>query len=167
MDSDAGEGFLPEAALGAEAPGVVAPESPLHEAAAQSNQPLMPQGEPPMSAMAVIEAAAAAAQGRVEPVPPAMAVQPYEMTEADIDRVAQRVLALLPAPEPVPAAAPALPAEPSPELTPEQTDAIARRVLELARPLIEQIAWEVIPDMGEMLIRARIRELEAVAEQEN
>jgi len=126
----------------------------------------MPQGEPPMSAMAVIEAAAAAARGRVEPVPPALAVQPYEMTEADIDRVAQRVLALLPAPEPVPAAAPA-PAEPSPELTPEQTDAIARRVLELARPLIEQIAWEVIPDMGEMLIRARIRELEAVAEQEN
>jgi len=117
--------------------------------------------------MAVIEAAAAAAQGRVEPVAPAMAVQPYELTEADIDRVAQRVLALLPAPEPVPAAAPAPQAEPSPELTPEQTDAIARRVLELARPLIEQIAWEVIPDMGEMLIRARMRELEAVAEQEN
>lgn len=166
-ESDAGEGFLPGAALGTEAPGVVAPEPRLHEAAAQSNQPLMPLGEPPMSAMAVIEAAAAAAQGRVEPVPPALAVQPYEMTEDDIDRVAQRVLALLPAPEPVPAAAPAMPAEPSPELTPEQTDAIARRVLELARPLIEQIAWEVIPDMGEMLIRARIRELEAVAEQEN
>ena len=164
--SDAGASFLSEAALGAEAPGVAAPESPLHEEAAQAYEPPMRQVEPPMSAMAVIEAAAAAAQGRVEPAVPATIVQPYEMTEADIDRVAQRVLALLPAPEPTPAA-PAAAAQPTPELTPEQTDAIARRVLELARPLIEQIAWEVIPDMGEMLIRARIRELEAVAEQEN
>lgn len=165
--SDASRGFLSDAAFAAEAPGVAAAEPPLHEAAAHAYELPRHQVEPPMSAMAVIEAAAAAAQGRVEPVVPATIVQPYEMTEADIDRVAQRVLALLPAPEPVPAAAPAMPAEPSHELTPEQTDEIARRVLELARPLIEQIAWEVIPDMGEMLIRARIRELEAVAEQEN
>ena len=165
--SDAGKGFLPGAALGAEEPGVVAPKPPLHEATAQAYQPPKPQGEAPVSAMAVIEAAATAAQGRVEPVAPATIVQRYEMTEADIDRVAERVLALLPVPEPTPAAAPATPAGLTPELTPEQTDEIARRVLELARPLIEQIAWEVIPDMGEMLIRARIRELEAVAEQEN
>jgi CheY-like chemotaxis protein len=164
---DAGEGFLPDVGPGGEEASAVASEPPFREAVAEADQPPMPRAELPVSAMAVIEAAAAAAQGRVEPAVPATIVQPYEMTEADIGRVAERVLALLPAPEPTPAAAPATPAAPTAELSAEQIDAIARRVLELARPLIEQIAWEVIPDMGEMLIRARIRELEAVAEQEN
>ncbi len=138
---------------------------------AEADQPSMAAPAAPTSAMAVIEAAAAAAQGRVQPAAPPTIVPRYEITDDDIERIADRVLAMLPVPEPTPAAEPPAPAEPTPELplelTPEQTDAIARRVLELARPLMEQIAWEVIPDMGEMLIRARIRELEAVAEQEN
>lgn len=52
------------------------------------------------------------------------------------------------------------------ELTDEDIDRIARRVLELAQPMLERIAWEVIPDMAEMLVHRRIQELEAAAEQE-
>jgi len=40
-------------------------------------------------------------------------------------------------------------------------------VLELATPLLEQVAWEVLPDVAETLVRARIAELEAAAETEN
>ncbi len=51
-------------------------------------------------------------------------------------------------------------------LSDDEIDRIAHKVLELAMPVIERIAWEVIPDMAEMLVRKRIRELEEVAEQE-
>jgi CheY-like chemotaxis protein len=43
---------------------------------------------------------------------------------------------------------------------------VAQKVLELAAPLLERIAWEVIPDMAEMIVRKRIRELESTAEDE-
>ena len=49
------------------------------------------------------------------------------------------------------------------ELSEEQIERIARRVVELAAPQIERIAWEVIPDMAEMIVRQRIQELEAAA----
>jgi hypothetical protein len=65
-----------------------------------------------------------------------------------------------PAPAAAPAAAPDL-------LTDEQVDRIAKRVVELAAPQLERIAWEVIPDMAEMLVRKRIQELETAAEEEN
>lgn len=51
-------------------------------------------------------------------------------------------------------------------LSDDEIDRIAHKVLELATPLIERIAWEVLPDMAEMLVRRRIRELEEAAEQE-
>jgi len=41
---------------------------------------------------------------------------------------------------------------------------IAQRVVELASDTIEKIAWEVIPDMAEVVVRRRIRELEAAVE---
>ncbi|MFZ5788821.1 MAG: hypothetical protein ACOY3Y_20470, partial [Acidobacteriota bacterium] len=75
--------------------------------------------------------------------------------------IVQRVLARLPVPE-APAPTPASPTE----LSDEQVRVIATKVLELAQPLIEQIAWEVVPDMAEMIVRARIRELEAIAEED-
>ena len=53
------------------------------------------------------------------------------------------------------------------DLSQDEVDRIARRVLELAEPLIERIAWEVIPDMAEMMVRQRIRELEEAAEEES
>lgn len=74
-----------------------------------------------------------------------------------VERVVGEVLGRLPA---LPSSAPA-----SPELTEENLEDLAHRVLELAKPMLERIAWEVIPDMAEMLVRQRIAELEAAAEE--
>ncbi len=49
-------------------------------------------------------------------------------------------------------------------LADEDIERIARRVLELSRGTLEQIAWEVIPDMAEVVVRERVRQLEAEAE---
>jgi hypothetical protein len=38
--------------------------------------------------------------------------------------------------------------------------------LELSTDRIEHIAWDVIPDMAEVVVRERMRELEAEAERE-
>ncbi len=64
--------------------------------------------------------------------------------------------------------------QPPGQTTPEETaefalsdddvDRIARRLLELASDRIEHIAWDVIPDMAEVVVRERVRELEANAE---
>ena len=52
----------------------------------------------------------------------------------------------------------------SAQLTDEDIDRIARRVVELASDRLDQIAWEVVPDMAEIVVRQRIRELEAESE---
>jgi hypothetical protein len=80
--------------------------------------------------------------------------------EADLDGLVERVVGevLRRLPQPGPAAA-------SAGLGEEELERLARRVLELATPLFERIAWEVIPDMAEMLVRQRIAELEAAAEE--
>jgi CheY-like chemotaxis protein len=49
-------------------------------------------------------------------------------------------------------------------LSDEEVDRIARRLLELAADRIEHIAWDVIPDMAEVLVRERMREIEAEAD---
>jgi len=51
-------------------------------------------------------------------------------------------------------------------LSDDDVDRIARRLLELAGDRIEHIAWDVIPDMAEVMVRERMRELEAEAERE-
>ncbi len=50
-------------------------------------------------------------------------------------------------------------------LSEDDVDRIARRVVELLgdRP-IREVAWEVVPDLAEVLLKARIRELEASVE---
>jgi len=64
------------------------------------------------------------------------------------------------------------PAQKAPEdvsgigLSDEDVDRIARRLLELSTDRIEHIAWDVIPDMAEVVVRERMRELEAEAERE-
>jgi len=61
----------------------------------------------------------------------------------------------------VEAPAAALPARSS-ELTDEQVDRIARRVVELmSDQVVRNIAWEVIPDLAEMVVKERIRQLES------
>jgi CheY-like chemotaxis protein len=52
-------------------------------------------------------------------------------------------------------------------LSDEDVDRIAQRVVELAFDRIEQVAWEVIPDVAEVAVRERIRQLESEYETEN
>jgi hypothetical protein len=48
------------------------------------------------------------------------------------------------------------------ELSDEQVERIARRVVELlGERIVREVAWEVIPDMVEVVVKERIRELEA------
>ncbi|HUP21960.1 MAG TPA: hypothetical protein VNB06_03360 [Thermoanaerobaculia bacterium] len=48
------------------------------------------------------------------------------------------------------------------ELSDEQVESIARRVVELlGERIVRDVAWEVIPDMVEVVVKERIRELEA------
>jgi len=74
-------------------------------------------------------------------------------------------------PEPLMSAAPATAAAseaaaeaPTGDLTDEQVDRIARRVVQLmSDQVVKNIAWEVIPDLAEIVVKERIRELEAEA----
>ena len=50
-------------------------------------------------------------------------------------------------------------------LSENDVDRIAKRVLELAGDRIDHIAWDVIPDMAEIVVRERLREIEAAAEE--
>jgi hypothetical protein len=59
--------------------------------------------------------------------------------------------------------APAIPIRTS-DLTDDQVDRIARRVVELmSDQVVRNIAWEVIPDLAEMVVKERIRQLESEA----
>ena len=50
------------------------------------------------------------------------------------------------------------------ELSDDQIDRIARRVIELmSDQVVRNIAWEVIPDLAEMVVKERIRQLESEA----
>jgi CheY-like chemotaxis protein len=61
---------------------------------------------------------------------------------------------------PAPAAAPAM-APANGGLSAEDVERIARRVVELIGDgLVREVAWEVIPDMAELVIKDRVRELE-------
>jgi len=65
-------------------------------------------------------------------------------------------------PEPKPAEAPAAAAAVPGELTDEQIDRIARRVVQLmSEQVVRNIAWEVIPDLAETVVKERIRQLES------
>jgi CheY-like chemotaxis protein len=83
------------------------------------------------------------------------------LSDEEIERIARRAVELIPA-----QAAGAQSAVEG-QLTDEQVDRIAKKVVELAAPQLERIAWDVIPDMAEMVVRKRIAELEAAAEEEN
>ncbi len=49
----------------------------------------------------------------------------------------------------------------TPTLSSADLDAIARRVVErLSERVIREVAWDVVPDLAEILVRERIRELE-------
>lgn len=69
-------------------------------------------------------------------------------------------------PMPSPVLAPESPSLPisRADLSDEQVDRIARRVVELmSDQVVRNIAWEVIPDLAEMVVKERIRQLESEA----
>ena len=96
-------------------------------------------------------------------------VEPEPVFDLSADLVAEPVTAWTPPtpvvsePAPAPAVAPSAPFDYA--LTDADVDRIARRVVELIgdRP-VRDIAWEVIPDLAEVVIRDRIRELEAAVD---
>ena len=52
------------------------------------------------------------------------------------------------------------------ELSDEQIEKIAERVAEkLSEEIVKEIAWEIVPDLAEVAVRRRIRELEAEVEE--
>ena len=80
---------------------------------------------------------------------------PYQSTVSDVDVVESE-------PEPMFTPAPVAPAAPSTgmsvnQLTPEMIDAIARRVVEMmSDKVVREIAWEVVPDLAELLIKEQL-----------
>jgi CheY-like chemotaxis protein len=92
-----------------------------------------------------------------EPPPPGTGA----LSDEEMEHIARRAMEL------ISAAAPRASGAAQVQLTDEQVDRIAKRVVELAAPQLERIAWEVMPDMAEMVVRKRIAELEAAAEEEN
>jgi CheY-like chemotaxis protein len=60
-------------------------------------------------------------------------------------------------PEPVAAPVASSPAVTSGQLTPEMIDVIARRVVEMmSDKVVREIAWEVVPDLAELLIKEQL-----------
>ena len=54
------------------------------------------------------------------------------------------------------------------QLSEAQIEAIARKMVEIfGDKILREVAWEVIPDMAEMLIKNRIIELESEAAKES
>ncbi|MFI5168410.1 MAG: response regulator [Thermoanaerobaculales bacterium] len=134
-----------------------APQEPAHPASVVVPEvPLTVEPEPSVAPVAA--PISAPPSPTTEPMP---AVAAVPLSEADVEGIVRRVL------EAVAGANAGEAAAPRPELDEEQVERIARRVMELASPKIERIAWEVIPDMAEMLVRKRITDLERASEEEN
>jgi len=87
----------------------------------------------------------------------------------DVEAIFREMAVAAPAPAPVEVAAIAVeepPPAPRPSpaamtLTPEDVDAIARAVVaRLTDQVVREIAWDVVPDVAEAVVRERLRELE-------
>ena len=108
-------------------------------------------------------------------VPDELELEASPWTEAE-EGVGAAAAASIPPPQPAPAApapppalaapapplaAPAAAAPANGGLSDADVDRIARRVVELlGDQLVREVAWEVVPDMAELVIKDRLRELE-------
>ena len=104
-----------------------------------------------------------------EPWSPAPEPEPVQAPEPPPVWAAPAAAAVAPPPpaaeevRPSPVSAPA--ANGGGRLSDEDVDRIARRVVELlGDKTVRDVAWEVIPDMAEVIIRDRLRELESQVE---
>ena len=154
-------------------------------------EPAPPEPEPSLEAIVApleVSSFTTAPFSRAEVLAPATAPEPVAPVEAEPFAPVEELEPLQPGPEAAPepesellapalAAVEAIPVaadtQPSVKvpaaagevrLSDEDVERIARRVVELASGLIEQIAWEVMPDMAEIVVRERVRAIEAEAE---
>jgi CheY-like chemotaxis protein len=99
-----------------------------------------------------------------EPEPAPSADEPSWSPIAAAEAQAEPDEPVVPPPALAPDAPPMAIAARSSDLSDEQVDRIARRVVELmSDQVVRNIAWEVIPDLAEMVVKERIRQLEAEA----
>jgi CheY-like chemotaxis protein len=98
------------------------------------------------------------------PAPTSAESFPGEVLTEEISLAEAEVLFDMPY-EPEPAPAPPAAAPVASELTEEQIERIAARVVEkLSDRVVREIAWDVVPDVAEMAVKRRIKELESGAE---
>jgi hypothetical protein len=94
-----------------------------------------------------------------------MSSAPYEVPDTAAS-VTASVPMLPPIPPPIDSAA--APSGPPVQLSEVDIDRICRRVLEvLSEKVVREIGWEVVPDLAEVIIKDRLRELERQAETAN
>jgi hypothetical protein len=159
-----------------------APVAPGRPTSQPLPSPYAPAAPPPPEASPVLSsktvpwgmgkpAAPAAPAAATPPVRPASVPSPAAPAPAPF--AAPRPVA---PPAPTPPVAPAAPATyvaPVPAMAPAATAAALQEVLaklaargpeyaalvEIARPLIEQVVWEVVPELAEMILRERVDKL--------
>ncbi|HET8774796.1 MAG TPA: response regulator [Thermoanaerobaculia bacterium] len=149
-----------------------APEEPAWSLPDTEPEPIDEPQEPESFATAAVSPVAVpedmpfATEVEDEPEPEAAAPVEAEEPAWGAMSAAQAVAEPEEPPVPPPALAPEPPPMPvrSSDLTDEQIDRIARRVVELmSDQVVRNIAWEVIPDLAEMVVKERIRQLESEA----
>lgn len=149
------------------APAAVAAEPPLDAPGWDPfPEPLDPFAEPEPLAPRVDELAAPAFAAELPPLEPFP--DPVSTTHLpEFDPPAPEAAAVFAeAPSPARLSPPASPpVEANGPLSDADVDRIARRMIELLgdKP-VRDVAWEVVPDLAEVLLKSRIRELEASAE---
>jgi CheY-like chemotaxis protein len=126
--------------------------SPTEEAASPFAEPPHAADESPFAAAPAAEPEPMWATPEPEHTPP-----PPIAEEAMPTTVNSQITDAVVDPSAPPAAA-----APHGDLTDEQVDRIARRVVQLmSEQVVKNIAWEVIPDLAEIVVKERIRQLES------
>lgn len=154
------------------------PAAPVDTFSARAYTPFTPATEPEQTSDAAIPedlpfAAETTGEPEAEDVPagvPFSTVPPppeeapaWPEPIAAAEAAAEPDEPVVPPPALAPGTSPSLPIR-SAELSDDQVDRIARRVVELmSDQVVRNIAWEVIPDLAEMVVKERIRQLESEA----
>jgi len=139
----------PEPTPVAEPPAAAAEASPFAEPEPEPEPLVAAEPEPPAAAAEMMPLAQ-----QETPFEPEMTAAPVveDAFPTDVNKIPDEGF-------PIPINSPAMA-----DLTDEQIDRIARRVVQLmSEQVVRNIAWEVIPDMAEMVVKERIRQLESEA----
>jgi CheY-like chemotaxis protein len=126
----------------------------LDKASKSSETPASPSATPPLTSTSpsLWDEQPGALSGETKGFP--------KMSFDDLDKM--KPAKSEPAKEEKPSASAGVSSNTSGELSDEQVDRIARRVVQLmSETVVRNIAWEVIPDLAEMVVKERIRQLES------